>query len=209
MGHLAVSGSRPDESSWQKAGEEQGDAADAHQNSKSSRPEPPSGSDPHPRRERSEVPTWSIRAREGFSWIIRLRRKCTAFADSCTCFSLISLLALTALKHLGWPEMMPFKIRSLYSVCKWVGRSLVELPCMINYPKTAINIFSPLFRGSCKKKKKRPQWPWWQSKHLAGGVVTNHSDITKGWFPVCFRTDFLDKQEKEQNSFPFFSFLLF
>lgn len=154
MGHLAVSGSRPDESSWQKAGEEQGDAADAHQNSKSSRPEPPSGSDPHPRRERSEVPTWSIRAREGFSWIIRLRRKCTAFADSCTCFSLISLLALTALKHLGWPEMMPFKIRSLYSVCKWVGRSLVELPCMINYPKTAINIFSPLFRGSCKKKKK-------------------------------------------------------
>lgn len=109
--------------------------------------------------------------------------------------------SLTALKHLGWPEMMPFKIRSLYSVCKWVRGSLVELPCMINYPKTAINMFSPL------QKKKRPQWPWWQSKHLAGGVVTNHSDITKGLVSCEFQNRF-SGQTGKRTDFLFLSFLL-
>lgn len=37
MGHLAASGSRRDESPWQKAEEEERDAADAHENSRSSR----------------------------------------------------------------------------------------------------------------------------------------------------------------------------
>lgn len=133
MVHLAASGSRRDEPPRLKAGEKERDAADAHQNSRGSHPEPPSLP-----QDQTHIPAVRdrryLRGRfkrsEGFSWIIRLRRKCTAFADFCSYFSLIWLLTLTALQCLRWPEIMSMKskiLKFLASKCKVLYWSIAWL----------------------------------------------------------------------------------